>query len=412
MIDNFKDAAGILTSIGAVIAGLLGVFRYFSYKTRRDKILQVRDAFDTVVKSLSSDVEVERLAGAILLRRFFDRKTEVGIAGVPYWREAVNVTAAILRGQVRGNFQKLLADGLAFAPSLERADLQKTNLQYAYLGVRKIDAVETVTTDLSYADFYRADLSGASLKKAKARGAVFYQARMHNAVLSGADLQDAYFFEADLKGAKLDGALLTGANFQCALNIPSALTDKLDEQGRYKDTQPFQSLRSDDKNALLRIFISKPGYLSYQQEQCVASIVAKLESDGMRPQTLERADYPNFGTLAEVQRLMGDCAGAVIFGFKELEVHDGVWRVGTPDEKQVKEMCLSTSWNQIEAGMAITFGLPLLVICQRGLSGGIFDAAAGEHQVYRAVIEDGWTASNFVSSFTDWSADVRERGRA
>ena len=68
MIDNFKDAAGILTSIGAVIAGLLGVFRYFSYKTRRDKILQVRDAFDTVVKSLSSDVEVERLAGAILLR--------------------------------------------------------------------------------------------------------------------------------------------------------------------------------------------------------------------------------------------------------------------------------------------------------------------------------------------------------
>jgi hypothetical protein len=132
----------------------------------------------------------------------------------------------------------------------------------------------------------------------------------------------------------------------------------------------------------------------------------------MRPQTLERADYPNFGTLAEVQRLMGDCAGAVIFGFKELEVHDGVWRVGTPDEKQVKEMCLSTSWNQIEAGMAITFGLPLLVICQRGLSGGIFDAAAGEHQVYRAVIEDGWTASNFVSSYTDWSADVRERGRA
>jgi len=140
-------------------------------------------------------------------------------------------------------------------------------------------------------------------------------------------------------------------------------------------------------------------------------MIAKLESEGMSPQTLERADYPNFGALAEVQRLMGNCAGAVIFGFKELEVRDAVWRVGTPDEKQIKWMCLSTSWNQIEAGMAITLGLPLLVISQRGVTGGIFDTTSGEHQVYRALVEDGWNASTFTHAFTDWSADVRERGR-
>ena len=140
-------------------------------------------------------------------------------------------------------------------------------------------------------------------------------------------------------------------------------------------------------------------------------MTARLESEGMSPQMLERTDYPNFGVLAEVQRLMGDCAGALIFGFKELEVHDGVWRVGTPEEKQVKEMSLSTSWNQIEAGMALTLGLPLLVICQRGVAGGIFDTSAGEHQVYRSLIEDGWNAPGFTHAFTDWSADVRERGR-
>lgn len=411
MIDNFKDAAGVLTSIGAVIAGLLGIFRYFSYKSKRDKKLQVRDAFDSVVKSLSSELEVERLAGAILLRRFFDRESEVGVAGVPYWREAVNVTAAILRGQVTGNFQKLLADGLAFAPTLARADLQKTNLQYAFFGVRKLDANKTVTTDLSYADFYRADLSGASLKQANAQGAVFYQARMHNAVLTGADLRDAYFFEADLKGAKLDKALLTGATFHCARNIPAELANKLDEQGKYTDTQPFKSARSAADGAAVRVFISKPGYLSYQQQQWVESMIARFHSEGLSPQTLEREDYPNFGVLTEVQRLMGDCAGAVIFGFKELEVRDGVWRAGTPDEEQIKEMSLSTSWNQIEAGMALTLGLPLLVICQRGVTGGIFDTSAGEHQVYRSLVEDGWNASTFTRAFTDWSADVRERGR-
>jgi len=408
---EFKDAAGVLTSIGAVVAGFLGILRYFQYKTRRDKVLQVRDAFDTVVKSLSSELEVERLAGAILLRRFFDRETEVGIAGTPYWREAVNVTAAILRGQVTSNFQKLLADGLAYAPSLERADLTKTNLQYAYLGVRKVSEVEHVTTDLSYADFYRADLSGASLKKGNARGAVFYQCRMHNSVLAGADLRDAYFYEADLKGARFDGALLTGANFECARNIPPALANKLDKHGVYKDTEPFQPPRLTAGTAPARVFISKPGYLSYQQQQCVASMIARLEAEGMSPQTIERTDYPNFGVLSEVQRLMGDCAGAVIFGFKELEIKDGVWRAGTPDEKQIRGSCLSTPWNQIEAGMAVTLGLPMLVVCQRAVSGGVFDTRSGEHQVYKAFIEDGWNAATFTNSFAGWSADVRERGR-
>ena len=49
------------------------------------------------------------------------------------------------------NFQKLLADGLVFAPSLQRADLQRTNLHNAYLGSRGERQV-----DLSYVD-YRAD---------------------------------------------------------------------------------------------------------------------------------------------------------------------------------------------------------------------------------------------------------------
>jgi uncharacterized protein YjbI with pentapeptide repeats len=110
------------------------------------------------------------MIGAIIIRCFFDRETEVGIAGIPYWKEVVDVTAAILRGVGTENFLKLLADGLAFAPSVERADLQRANLQFAYFGSRKKagNPSDQVTTNLSYADFYRADLSRASLKRAKA----------------------------------------------------------------------------------------------------------------------------------------------------------------------------------------------------------------------------------------------------
>lgn len=429
----FKEFAAILTSITAVLAGLLGIIKYFQYRTRRDKIMLVRQAFDAVVKSLASNVEVERMAGAILLRRFFDRETEVGIPGTPYWlrrffdretdvdiastpywKEAVDVTAAILRGQVTGNFQKLLADGLAFAPGLERADLQRTNLQFAYLGSRNKagNPSDQVTTDLSYADFYRADLSRASLKRAKAHGAVFYQARMHNTVLTGADLREAIFFEADLKGAKFDGAHLYGADFKCARNIPVAIASKLDESEVYQDTEPFQPPQRASETRQIRVFISKPGFLDYQQQQHVSSLQSRLEAEGMIPQTLERTDYPQFGAIGEVQRLMSDCAGAVIFGFKQLEVRDGLWRASTPEEKYVKDQYLSTPWNQIEAGMAAMLVLPIFVVCQREVDGGIFDMASDEHQLYRVFIDEDWNATAYLNSLADWCSDVRERSRS
>jgi hypothetical protein len=108
-----RDIAEIFTALGAILAGLLGIFKYFQYRTRRDKMVAVGEAFNSVVNSLATDAEVERLAAAIRLRRFFDPETEFGIVGTPYATEAVNVIAAVLRTQKTGSFQKLLADGLA-----------------------------------------------------------------------------------------------------------------------------------------------------------------------------------------------------------------------------------------------------------------------------------------------------------
>ena len=412
---DIAPLAGVLTAFAAVLAGILSVLKYFQYRTRKDKMALVREAFDGVVSSLASDVEVERLAGAILLRRFFDPTTELGIAGIPYSKEAVNVMAAILRGQESGTLQKLLADGLAYAPSLKRADLQRTNLQNAYLGSRESGGNgddEMVMVNLSYADFYRADLSGASLKGAEACRAVFYQARMHNTVLSRADLRAANFFETVLEGARFDGALLKCATFKDARNIPMALACKLDEFGVYQDTEPFQPPLRPTEATRIHVFISKPGTLNYEQEQLIASFLSRLEMEGIIPRTLERPDYPRFGAIAEVRRLMSHCAGAIIFGFRELEVRDGIWRPGTAEEEHVQGVHFSTAWNQIEAGMAVMLGLPVFVVCPRGVGGGIFDVASSDYQVYRVFLDEDQKSTEFLNSFEDWCAAVRDRGRA
>jgi uncharacterized protein YjbI with pentapeptide repeats len=424
-----KDMIAIFTALATVLGGFLG---YFRYRSRRDKMEAIREAFHTVVSSLASEAEVERVASAILLRRFFDRKSELGRVGIlsrvgtPYASEAINVMAAVLRTQQTGSFQKLLADGLAYAPSLRGADLQRTNLQNAYLGVRKRGEstrekvlyslkktfLKKVEIDLRNADFFRADLSGASLKGATATSAAFYEARLHDTVFTGADLCETNFVGADLLGAKFGEAKLARAKFEQARNIPPALDDLLDEDGMYpNDDQPFEADPDSQGATAIRVFLSKPGVLDDQQRQFVDHIRSMIKGEDMVSETLERSEYPRFGTLAEVRRLMSGCAGAIIFGFRELNVLDGVWRSGTAEEKKVRDVQLPTPWNQIEAGMAAMRGLPILLVCQHGVTSGVFDLDDSDY-VYRVKLPADERSHALQKRFADWCATVREQARA
>lgn len=197
-----------LTPLIAIAGGIIAVLKFIGVRTRNEKMREVGEDFRTVVASLSSDNEVQRLSAAILLRRFFDPLTEFGIAGTPYAKEAVGVIASLLRDMPAGKLQKLLSDGLAYAPDLRNADLQHTNLSQAYLGNRVRKGI-----DISGADFFEADLSGTSLNGITAEDAVFYQAICCKTRFAGAHLRGTDFRDADLRGARFDGADLTGAQF-------------------------------------------------------------------------------------------------------------------------------------------------------------------------------------------------------
>jgi hypothetical protein len=402
--DLLKNLAAFATGLTAVIGAIIAALQYLNatLTKHREKVAAVRRSFEGVLTSLASENEVDKLAGAILLRRFFDPTTEVNTKDTPYAAEAINVIAAILRGQPSGNFQKLLADGLAFAPSLRRADLQRTNLHNAYLGSRGNKIV-----DLAYADFYRADLSGASLKGAKACHAVFYQARMTSAVLRDADLRGANFFEADLCGVNFDGARLANATFERTRNIPPELKPHL-YSNRWDGPQKFEYSRGGDRVDPPVIYVSKPGCLDEHQGKVVGLVCSWLESSGMIPDALERSDYPTTGALGEVRRRMSGCRGAVVFGFGELKISDGLWRSGTADEAKVSGQAFSTPWCQIEAGMAVMFNIPLLLVVDADLTKGVFDSSLVEHNVFRLPMPP----DRLSPALANWLVAVGERGLA
>jgi uncharacterized protein YjbI with pentapeptide repeats len=141
-----------------------------------------------------------------------------------YAKEAVAVIAGLLRESEPGPVQKVLADGLRYAPSLSQADLQGCNLTGAYLGRKKGDRT---IVDLTNADLFQADLTDASLKGINAVGAVFRGATLVRTVLTGADLTDADFRAAKLDGASFDGARIDNAQFSGAFDIPADVASRL-----------------------------------------------------------------------------------------------------------------------------------------------------------------------------------------
>jgi hypothetical protein len=201
---------GWVALVGGLATAILGILKYFNYRTRTDRLTIVGHTFSETVNALADQEEIKRLAAAILLRRFFDPHTEQGSGRTPYQKEALRVIAALLRAtNEESEFQKLLADGLGHATDLHGADLQGCNLSGAYLGDRQGRRV-----DISGADLYKANLSHASLRGAIAKETVFNGAILANTVLEGADLTSADFRNADLTQARFADASIDGASFE------------------------------------------------------------------------------------------------------------------------------------------------------------------------------------------------------
>jgi uncharacterized protein YjbI with pentapeptide repeats len=228
-----EDAKGWVAILGFLGTAIVGLRKFFSGQDKRDVRASVGAAFASTVDALASDNDTTRMAGAVLLRRFFDEHTEQGAKGTPYVSEAIELIAGMLREeQVPPRIQKVLADGLRYAVDLRQTDLQNCDLQNAYLGEK---AGDKRVVDLGEADLYKAICVGASFRKARLHKTVFLQANLKSASMVEADCTEADFRDADLSkanltGAKFGGAKIGGANFAGAKGIPAEVERLLDAE--------------------------------------------------------------------------------------------------------------------------------------------------------------------------------------
>lgn len=119
----------------------------------------------------------------------------------------------------------------------------------------------------------------------------------------------------------------------------------------------------------MRIFLSRPTWVPSSFQAGIDTFMTQLANLGLDARTLGVSDFPSKAPLDEVIEILASCRGAIVLGVPQLEIRDGSLKGIDIDQPLV----LGTEWNHLEAGLAYSAGLPLLVIHHHTVTRGIFD---------------------------------------
>lgn len=381
----FSETAGIIAIVAAITAVVVGILKFvindfFDFKNASKRKEESKDSLTKIIANLSSQENTSKLSAAIMLRRFLNTKISKEF---PYLqKEAINVIASMLKVLPTGVFQKTLADGLAYAVNLSNVDLQRTNLQDTYLGRKDDTRILMDNTDL-----FLSDLSYALIEHVNGK-AIFYRSILFCSQIKNCDFTGATFREADLTNACFKNVVLKDADFAGAVNIPEAIEKELIlSEGKriYPHSEPVNAKHSIlDKS----IFFSMPSVMSKENELLTKDYKVCLEGLGYSVIYYIKDDYPSFGQLNRIREKILASSAMVAFGFKQTNIHDATFRPQTNNEEKWNDKWLATPWNEIEVGMGLMKGMPILLVKDPQIDMGIFDNNLSECFVAHVSTDD------------------------
>ena len=157
---------------------------------------------------------------------------------------------------------------------------------------------------------------------------------------------------------------------------------------------------------MIDVFISRPTWIAEEFREGLDGFLAFLGTHDLKPRTIGSTDYPTESPLVEVIRLMDECEGAVILGYPQIYVLRG--NIKGSDKN---DFPLPTEWNHIEATLAFSKNLPLLVIHHKGISRGIFDRGAISKFIYeKDLSKNNWFLSDDISgALMRWKSSIVQR---
>jgi len=132
------------------------------------------------------------------------------------------------------------------------------------------------------------------------------------------------------------------------------------------------------------VFVSSPSpdNLSPAQEASAEIIHKLVLRYKLEWRALGRSDYADELPLKEVLRMVRHCSGGIILGFEQFRAPAGDLRAGSKNADTAAGVSFPTPWNQLEAGILFSAGLPMLIFKEPDIQGGVFDVGSTEFFVH------------------------------
>lgn len=157
------------------------------------------------------------------------------------------------------------------------------------------------------------------------------------------------------------------------------------------------------------VFVSRPTVIGTRYETAYKRFDEHLNKLGIRPRRLGKTDYTRESPLKAVIGLIDKCSAAIIMGYPQMIISQSVLRGTKLDNNGIS---FSTPWNHIEGALAYSAKIPVLVVADDGVGGGIFDHGVTGEMVLSADLKRiNWHEDpSFAQPFEQWRSEfIRKR---
>lgn len=156
-----------------------------------------------------------------------------------------------------------------------------------------------------------------------------------------------------------------------------------------------------------KVFLSVGGTANDEQENFVRAVETRLNSEGLISYTIGRNKFSVDAPLKSIEELMDECVGTVVLALERTYFPEGIEKRNGENETAISNILLPTPWNQIEAAMAYSRRLPLLVIVQKGLKHEGLLEAGNDWYVHTIPMEEGYLySSQFDDMLKSWKRNI------
>lgn len=152
------------------------------------------------------------------------------------------------------------------------------------------------------------------------------------------------------------------------------------------------------------IFLSRPTWVPPEYEEGLNNFLRLLNNLMLEPHTIGTTEYPINSPMDEVIEKMEQTSGVLILGYPQIFMSAG----DIKDQKITSSVSLATEWNHIEASLAYSRKLPLLIIHDLTVIRGIFDRGAINKFVYKKDLKNSaWALSEEINgAIRSWKKKI------